>query len=260
MKQLKTTSLAILFVMLLFESCTIQKRVHMSGYHIEWHSSNKSITKTEKVKLKEKSSNLLTSNNIERNTIKSIESFVESSNESSNTDNIIFSKSTSNTLNSDKNTSRINQNLTKFNSDSSCDLIILRNGQEIQAKVLEVGQTEVKYKNCDNLSGPTFTKSKSEIFMIKHPNGTNTVIEESKKKIFNDNSNTERNPSDKSLIVAVLLWWFLGIIGIHRFYLGHIGMGVLYLLTGALCGIGWLIDGILFLTGGLNPKNGKYID
>ncbi|MSP57974.1 MAG: TM2 domain-containing protein [Flavobacteriaceae bacterium] len=65
---------------------------------------------------------------------------------------------------------------------------------------------------------------------------------------------------DRSLIVAVLLWFFLGLLGIHRFYIGHIGMGVLYLLTGGLCGIGWLIDGILFLTGGLKPRNGNYTD
>ncbi|NLP20268.1 MAG: TM2 domain-containing protein [Bacteroidales bacterium] len=68
------------------------------------------------------------------------------------------------------------------------------------------------------------------------------------------------NPKDKSLVVAIVLWFFLGLLGIHRFYLGHIGMGILYLLTGALCGIGWIIDIILLVTGGLQPKGGKYID
>lgn len=35
----------------------------------------------------------------------------------------------------------------------------------------------------------------------------------------------------------------------HRFYLGKIGSGILYLLTGQLFGIGWIID--LFLLGGM---------
>jgi len=52
----------------------------------------------------------------------------------------------------------------------------------------------------------------------------------------------------KSKGVAYLLWFFLGIFGAHRFYLEKIGTGVLYLLTGGLLGIGWLID--LFTLGG----------
>lgn len=35
---------------------------------------------------------------------------------------------------------------------------------------------------------------------------------------------------------------FFGFLGVHRFYLGHIGLGVLYLLTGGLLGIGAIVD------------------
>ncbi|BCJ36175.1 hypothetical protein Athai_36780 [Actinocatenispora thailandica] len=47
---------------------------------------------------------------------------------------------------------------------------------------------------------------------------------------------------DKSLGLAYVLWFFFGLLGIHQFYLGKIGRGLLYLLTGGVLGIGWLID------------------
>lgn len=40
-----------------------------------------------------------------------------------------------------------------------------------------------------------------------------------------------------------------GIFGLHRFYVGKIGSGLLYLFTGGFCGIGWIIDILLILTG-----------
>ncbi len=49
----------------------------------------------------------------------------------------------------------------------------------------------------------------------------------------------------RSKLIAYLLWFFFGFIGVHRFYCGRIGTGILWLLTGGLAGIGWLVD--LFL-------------
>ena len=56
----------------------------------------------------------------------------------------------------------------------------------------------------------------------------------------------------KSKSVAYLLWFFLGFLSAHRFYVGKVGSGILYLLTGQLFGIGWVID--LFLVGGMVDK------
>ena len=49
----------------------------------------------------------------------------------------------------------------------------------------------------------------------------------------------------KDVVVAYLLWFFLGLMGAHRFYLGHAGMGILYLFTFGVFGIGWIIDAII---------------
>ncbi len=54
--------------------------------------------------------------------------------------------------------------------------------------------------------------------------------------------------------VAWILQTFLGIFGAHRFYLGKIGTGILWLCTGGLFGIGWLID-FLTLNQQVDEKN-----
>jgi len=47
---------------------------------------------------------------------------------------------------------------------------------------------------------------------------------------------------EKETWVAYLLWFFFGFLGVHKFYLGKMGWGILYLLTGGIFLIGWLID------------------
>ena len=64
----------------------------------------------------------------------------------------------------------------------------------------------------------------------------------------------------KSQLIALLLAFFLGGLGIHRFYLGYTWQGVVQLLTAGGCGIWALIDFIRIITGDLKPKNGDYSD
>lgn len=252
--------LSMLLIVIFVTSCTIQKRRYMPGYHIdrigsrpvaETKSENKNFNKTADFVEVQKQKNVAETN-------KSIE---EPLLYASDDDlNIIPQESENSTL-----VSKAKNDSKKLvtTSDIECDIIILKNGDEISAKVLEVNQYEVKYLMCDNIYGPTFTVNKSEIFKINFSNGTSTVFTQPNSNRSNDNDSIipkSNNPKDKSLVVAIVLWFFLGLLGIHRFYLGHIGMGILYLLTGALCGIGWIIDIILLVTGGLQPKEGKYID
>ncbi len=60
----------------------------------------------------------------------------------------------------------------------------------------------------------------------------------------------------KSTLTAYLLWFFLGFLGIHKFYVGKTGMGILYLFTGGLFGIGWFID-LFTLAGQVNKYNAE---
>lgn len=63
---------------------------------------------------------------------------------------------------------------------------------------------------------------------------------------------------EKSQLTALLICFFLGGIGIHRFYLGYTTIGIIQLLTLGGCGIWALIDLIMIITGDLKPNGGEY--
>ena len=74
--------------------------------------------------------------------------------------------------------------------------------------------------------------------------------------INNENTNVNKNTNivgggrygrERNKWVAFLLCLFLGGIGAHKFYEGKVGMGILYIFTGGLFFIGWLIDLIALL-------------
>ena len=65
--------------------------------------------------------------------------------------------------------------------------------------------------------------------------------------------------SDKDWLATFLLCLFLGELGIHHFYAGKIGLGFLYLCTGGLFGIGWLVSLIKILTGTYRDGFGRFI-
>lgn len=64
------------------------------------------------------------------------------------------------------------------------------------------------------------------------------------------------NVSEKSKTTDLLLCIFLGTLGVHRFYEGKIGTGILWLCTLGLCGIGWIVDIILIVTNKAKDKYG----
>ena len=66
--------------------------------------------------------------------------------------------------------------------------------------------------------------------------------------------------SPKSKIVAFLLCFFLGYLGIHRFYVGKIGSGVLYFFTGGVFVIGWIVDIFKILSGTFRDGAGLIIN
>ncbi len=64
------------------------------------------------------------------------------------------------------------------------------------------------------------------------------------------------NISQKSRLVTLLFCVLLGVFGVHRFYVGKIGTGVLMLVTIGGLGIWYLVDLILVLAGSFRDSDG----
>ena len=65
--------------------------------------------------------------------------------------------------------------------------------------------------------------------------------------------------SDIKRLPVILLCFFLGLFGVHRFYVGKIWTGVLMFLTVGGFFIWWLVDLILILIGSFTDKDGNKI-
>ena len=65
--------------------------------------------------------------------------------------------------------------------------------------------------------------------------------------------------SEKSWLTALLLVIFFGGLGIHRFYVGKTGTGVLWLLTLGCFGIGSLVDLIMIICQSFKDKEGRVL-
>jgi TM2 domain-containing membrane protein YozV len=60
----------------------------------------------------------------------------------------------------------------------------------------------------------------------------------------------------RSRLVAAMLCLFLGVLGIHRFYVGKTGTGLIWFFTFGFFGIGWIIDLLCIVLGFFRDKAG----
>jgi hypothetical protein len=63
-----------------------------------------------------------------------------------------------------------------FFASQAQDILVKRNGDELEVKVLEINLDEIRYKRFDNLEGPIISIAKNDVFMIKYENGTKVTI------------------------------------------------------------------------------------
>jgi len=198
---MKIKKIILLLPILTLFNCSLQKRKYQSGYFLSWNKNNLSIAKNEKQK----------GFNVQKNEIKFNEISFE--NDISSSANNKITKIFNNT---------IKNNLTV---PDSCDQIIYKDGTEIKAKITEINTSEIRYKRCDFIDGPTFVEKQNKVFMIKYANGksemfkTEKAVENNNGKIIQDSQkindkDKNTNPfSTLSLVFSILGFYPLIILG-----------------------------------------------
>ena len=64
---------------------------------------------------------------------------------------------------------------------------------------------------------------------------------------------------EKNYLITLLLAIFLGMFGVHRFYVGKVWTGIIYLLTAGIFGVGYIIDIVLIILGKFTDEKGNEI-
>jgi hypothetical protein len=159
---MKRLILLVPIICFLFYSCAVQKRKYQKGYHVVWHKAQNHTDRQKKVVSKNKTSQI----EDPQKTVQSTKQISEPAPDlvSSADPHLSFAEL--------KRQNHLNK------KDEPCDEIIFRDGTESKAKVIEITPTEIKYKKCDNLEGPTYIAKKAEVFMIKYANGSREVFKE----------------------------------------------------------------------------------
>ncbi|MGZ3861566.1 MAG: DUF4190 domain-containing protein [Bacteroidia bacterium] len=186
-------------------SCSIQRRNYRSGFYIDRKNSTAQKEPVRKAKKRE----------IVSEKIPVTEVFV-------NTD--ITPKNATASL-SEKEIKPV-YTKTKTYIDN-CDTIIFRDGTEILAKVIEVGTSEIKYKNCDNQSGPTYIVEKNKVNFIIYSNGQSEQFKVETAPIANkyDNS-TESDRMTLKMARTSMIYGIIGFVGLSFYGVGGIIMGL----------------------------------
>ena len=190
------------FALVLFASCTIEKRQHMSGYHFEWNGKKE------------------------------------------------------NSLSVENKSQLLEQDLLGKRVASQASIVkeveLIAEEASATNKVGVLIPTTPVYLKTETPRHVVGQLSKDSHFAIQESNQEVKTLEKA-----NASATSSR---DKSWLIALLLCFFLGYLGIHRFYLGYTGIGVLMLLTSGVFGLLWFIDFIRILVRDLGPKDGSYND
>jgi len=115
------------------------------------------------------------------------------------------------------------------------DVLILKDGTEINCTIIEITDTEIKYKRADNPDGPIITINKSKVFKINYANGTSDFFGDAN----TNNTNVNNNPSniyegtETGTYTLALLSMIMGILSLFSFSLLFVSIA-LGLVTGII--------------------------
>ncbi len=250
----------LLFVSVLIfcSSCKVEKRLYQSGYHVEWVKAPPKHKQSESSKYKPVSvpTDLKSPNTeqVERFT------FVETTPiDYDLTATTTFSENLVGEVLEQKKslTAVLKQSSEKPSdrvSEESCETVVLTDGRRLVVKVLEITQTELRYRKCNYPDGPVVFLNKSDVDRVIYENGAEDIISGYSAPRENGNVQSGTPAAGKRLEVLGLLSMIFGILGffiagiplgLTAVILGFISMSKFASRPGEFMGRGFMIAGII---------------
>ena len=121
-------------------------------------------------------------------------------------------------------------------------------------KQIEESQRYCQYCGYDNTISSTNQRAEDRQ-SYQQPQQPNVVVN----NYAGPQYGSWHTPSPKDKTITLVLAILLGIIGVHRFYVGKVGTGILYFLSGGLLGIGWIVDIVKIASGTFTDGAGRII-
>jgi hypothetical protein len=161
-------------------SCSVQKRHYRKGYHVAWmQKKSQDKPQLQPAELSENIAGNNTSLPAEKTEIASNENHAL---------NLPLKKT----------------NFSLLPPDTCNDQMLMKNGDMITARVTEISDEQIKYKRCDNLSGPTYSIGKEKVHSITYSNGIKEIIEPP--AAYEKTKKTENIPAEKKIYPKQLKW------------------------------------------------------
>ncbi|TPE43374.1 hypothetical protein [Pontibacter mangrovi] len=134
------------------------------------------------------------------------------------------------------------------------DLITKRTGEKVEAKVLEINSSEIKYKRFSHPEGPTYVVPKSEVLLITYEDKTSEVfeLEEHTATVSSENVPSPVEVYKPTASVGGLNMYVKGQADGRRFYDGHKAAGTTTLIVSLLSPVVGLIPA--GITSAVPPK------
>jgi len=155
----------------------------------------------------------------------------------------------------DQNTFDLNSEESKENNDNTISDLVFASKEGViieQSIANQTLRTELKNLNSLLINEKNAVKTNKTVDPVllkdlkKEFKANKKQVKETIKSLAKSGKKEPVSGNEKT--VAIILLILVGALGIHKFYLGQIGPGILYLFTGGLCGIGLIIDLVKLLT------------
>lgn len=207
----------LLAVVLMFGSCTVEKRLYRSGYHVEWKTSSQKQQPTGELKAERKGAKSFELDHQPALAENSPTASIEIDNSDLFADGGVVEEVMVNIVREQKERIHFDNKSDKAQFTQACETLWLTDGRQLQVKLLEINPTELKYKRCDYQEGPSVTVDRSEVNRVVYADGSVELIADTDTTVERKSSSSQNSKSGRRLEVVGLLSMIFGVFALFSF-------------------------------------------